>query len=101
MEAEYQESHRQFVSGHNGSEPIELLLVGVPVHGSHLLLIGLAQLLGLNYSSVPGLLLEGVVLLLPTLLRNLVDFHGRYVRRWFAFIQFGSLPRPVVQFCAL
>ena len=68
MEAEYQESHRQFVSGHNGSEPIELLLVGVPVHGSHLLLIGLAQLLGLNYSSVPGLLLEGVVLLLPTLL---------------------------------
>ena len=68
MDAEYQDSHRQFVSGHNGSDPVELLLVGAPVHGSHLMLVGLAQLLGLDFSSVPGLLLEGVVLVLPTLL---------------------------------
>ena len=68
MDAEYQDSHRQFVSGHNGSDPVELLLVGAPVHGSHLMLVGLAQLLGLDFSSVPGLLLEGVVLILPTLL---------------------------------
>ena len=68
MDAEYQESHRQFVSGHNGSEPVELLLLGVPLHSSQLLLIGLSQLLGLDYSSVVGGVLEWAVLVVPTLL---------------------------------
>ena len=68
MEAEYQAEHTLFVSGHNGSDPMEILLVGAPVHGSHLLLIGLGQLLGLDYSSPLGSLLEWAVLVVPTLL---------------------------------
>jgi len=68
MEAEYQAEHTRFVSGHNGSDPMEILLVGAPVHCSQLLLIGLGQLLGLDYSSIPGSVLEWAVLVVPTLL---------------------------------
>ena len=68
MEAEYQAEHLRFVSGHNGSDPLEIRLVGAPVHGSHLLLVGLAQLLGLDYSSALGSVMEWAVLVVPTLL---------------------------------
>ena len=68
MEAEYQSEHTRFVSGHNGSDPMEILLVGAPVHCSQLLLIGLGQLLGLDYSSTLGSVLEWAVLVVPTLL---------------------------------
>lgn len=68
MEAEYQSEHTRFVSGHNGSDPMEILLAGAPVHCSQLLLIGLGQLLGLDYSSILGSVLEWAVLVVPTLL---------------------------------
>ena len=68
MESEYQSEHTQFVSGHNGSDPLEILMIGAPVHCSHLLLISLHQLLGCNYSTVAGRVLEWLVLVCPTLL---------------------------------
>ena len=75
MEAGYQEQQRQFVSGHNGTQPLEILLHAAPMHCSHLLLISLVQL-GLNSSSVVWSLLEWLVLVIPTLLVTtiLADF---------------------------
>ena len=75
MEAGYQEQQRQFVSGHNGSQPLEILLHGAPMHCCHLLLISLLQL-GLNPRSVVWSLLEWFVLVIPTLLVTtiLADF---------------------------
>ena len=79
MEAGYQEEQRQFVSGNNGSQshPLEILLHGAPMHGSHLLLIGLVQLgLGLSSRSVVWCLVEWTILVIPTLLVTtvLADF---------------------------
>ena len=79
MEAGYQEEQRQFVSGNNGSQshPLEILLHGAPMHGSHLLLIGLVQLgLGLSSSSLVWCLVEWTILVIPTLLVTtvLADF---------------------------
>ena len=67
MEAGYQEEQRQFVSGHNGTHPLEILLQGAPMHCSHLLLIALAQL-GLDRRSVVWGVLEWFILVVPTLL---------------------------------
>ena len=67
MEAGYQAEHLHFVSGHNGSDPWSLAVVGGPVHCSQLVLVAGAQL-GLDYSSWAGLVAEWAVLVLPTLL---------------------------------
>ena len=69
MDAKYQSEHLKFVSGHNGSDPLEILLVGAPVHCSQLLLISMSQLSSWSYSSSwSGQLLEWVVMLVPTTL---------------------------------
>ena len=68
MDQVYQTEHLQFVSNNNGTSPVEIMLVGGPVHCSLLLLTGLSQWLGLDYSSFIGTILESAIAVLPPLL---------------------------------
>lgn len=68
MDQVYQTEHLQFVSNNNGTSPLEIMLVGGPVHCSLLLLTGLSQWLGLDYSSFLGTILESAIAVLPPLL---------------------------------
>jgi len=68
MDPLYQSEHLQFVSNNNGTSPLEILLVGSPLHCSLLLLASLSQWLGLDYSTLLGAVLEWAVTTVPILL---------------------------------
>jgi len=68
MDPLYQAEHLQFVSNHNGTSPLDILLVGSPIHCSLLLLASLSQWLALDYSSFLGAVFEWAVTTIPTLL---------------------------------
>ena len=70
MDPEYQAEHLAFVTTgqHGGAGVVEAALVGLPVHGSLLLLGALHQLLGWNYSSLLGRVGEWALLTVPTVL---------------------------------
>ena len=74
MDQDYQSDHLKFVSDNHGTDPVEIMLVGVPIHCSHILLVSLSQLFDMDFSSLPGLVLEWSILVIPTLLRNLSLF---------------------------
>ena len=65
---QYQQRHVEFVSSGNGTTPQEILLIGLPIHSSLLLLTSLALWRGNLFSSLPGSLLELLVICLPPLL---------------------------------
>jgi len=68
MDQNYQEEHLRFVSNHSGTSPLEIILVGAPVHCSLLLLASLSQWLVLDYSTYLGSVLEWAIIAIPTLL---------------------------------
>jgi len=68
MDQDYQSDHLKFVSDNHGTDPVEIMLVGVPIHCSHILLVSLSQLFDMDFSSLPGLVLEWSILVIPTLL---------------------------------
>lgn len=68
MDQEYQEKQAEFMANHNGSNPVEIIIVGLPVHFSLLFVSMLAQCLHLDFSSLLGGLIEAVVTVLPILL---------------------------------
>jgi len=68
MDQEYQEKQAEFMANHNGSTPVEIIIVGLPVHFSLLFVTLVAQWLHLDFSSLLGGLIEVVLTVLPTLL---------------------------------
>lgn len=68
MDPLYQAEHLQFVSNNNGTSPLEIILVGSPLHCSLLLLASLSQWLALDYSTFLGAILEWGVTTIPLLL---------------------------------
>jgi len=68
MDPMYQAEHLQFVSNHTGTNPLEIILVGSPLHCSLLLLASLSQWLALDYSTFLGAILEWAVTTIPILL---------------------------------
>jgi len=68
MDPLYQAEHLDFVSNNNGTTPLEIVIVGSPLHFSILFLASLSQWLGLDYTTFLGSLLELLVTILPILL---------------------------------
>jgi len=68
MDQEYQDKQSEFMANHNGSTPVEIIIVGLPVHFSLLFVTLVAQWFHLDFSSLLGGVIEAVVTVLPTLL---------------------------------
>jgi len=68
MDPLYQAEHLDFISNNNGTSPLEILIVGSPIHFSVLLLAALSQWLGLDYTTYLGSLLEWILTTIPILL---------------------------------
>jgi len=68
MDPVYQAEQVEFVSHGNGTTPLEIVIVGSPLHCSLLLLASLSQCLGLDYTTFLGSVLEWAVATVPILL---------------------------------